>query len=131
MEKQEKLPDPRHALGRAGEKAAAAYLARNGMRIESGNYRCPLGEIDIIAREGERWVFVEVKTRREPVIISPLRAVNSRKQGRIVRAAQWYLKERGLDSRATPCRFDVVTLGCGGGGIEHLRGAFRPRRGRK
>ncbi len=107
--------------GSRHEKLAAAYLRQKGYRILEFNYRCPWGEVDLIAREGSYLVFVEVKYRRSARWGMPAEAVDSRKQERIRRAASWYLSARRL-SGETPCRFDVV--GILGEQIELIRDAF-------
>jgi len=72
------------------------------------NYTCAAGEIDLIARQGETLVFVEVKTRTSPAFGAPQLAVHWRKQQQIVKAAQWFLAERRLGDVA--CRFDVLAV---------------------
>ena len=85
---------------------AAQALERQGYRILERNFRCPLGEINLIGRDGAVLVFVEVKTRRSPDF-DPSWAMTLRKQKHLVRTAQWYLK--GLRRSAEPyCRFDAV-----------------------
>lgn len=93
--------------GTAYEKKAAAYLKDRGYRILEKNYRCPLGEIDLIAEENGYLVFVEVKYRRTSGLGTGEEAVNSRKQRRIVSTAKWYLMEHRVQRR---CRFDVVAI---------------------
>ncbi|BFL47519.1 YraN family protein [Lactonifactor longoviformis] len=91
------------------EELAARYLAEQGYRILTKNYRCALGEIDIIARDGRYLCFVEVKYRTSVRQGGPLLAVNSSKQRRICRTASYYLTGRGL-GEFVPCRFDVVGI---------------------
>jgi putative endonuclease len=98
----------RQALGRQGEAAARAYLARRGVHILVENYTCAAGEIDLVGQEGETLVFVEVKTRTSGVFGAPQLAVHWRKQHQIVRAAQWFLAERRISD--TACRFDVLAV---------------------
>jgi putative endonuclease len=120
------MPDPRRGLGQACEDAAARYLAARGFRVVARNVRFRTGEIDLVCRDGPIWVFVEVKGRRPDWGDPAAAAVTPLKRRRLMRLAQTYLKVWGLGE--TPCRFDVVavTLGEGGlaTGIEHLRGAF-------
>ncbi|SMX71987.1 MULTISPECIES: YraN family protein [Brevibacterium] len=71
------------SLGQTGEDLAAGFLQRQGMVIIERNFRCPRGEIDIIARDGDTIVFVEVKTRRTLALGSPLEAVTRAKLKRI------------------------------------------------
>jgi putative endonuclease len=110
-------------LGDRGERAAARYLRRQGMRVWVRGYRTRTGEIDLIARDGDTLVFVEVKSRRQGV---PAEAVTPEKQRRITSAALGFLhKYKLLDTR---CRFDVVAIiwpddRCPPR-IEHYRNAF-------
>jgi putative endonuclease len=95
------------ALAGRGENAAARYLRQLGYKIILRNYRSPLGEIDIIARDGDTLVFVEVKTRAydDP---TPEEQVNATKQHQITKAAKTYLNRYG--SSQPPARFDVVAI---------------------
>jgi len=97
----------RTALGEGGENAAARYLRNLGYRIIERNFRCELGEVDIIAREGRTLVFVEVKTREEDDPM-PEDQVNSAKQHQLTRAARTYLSRYG--SPQPPARFDVIGI---------------------
>lgn len=102
------MTEARRALGKKGEAAARAYLERRGVRILVANYTCAAGEIDLIARERETLLFIEVKTRASEAFGPPQFAVHQRKQRQIVRAAQWYLTEQRVAEVA--CRFDVVAV---------------------
>jgi putative endonuclease len=94
--------------GREGENIATAYLKEKGYRICETNFRCALGEIDIIARDGNDLVFVEVKTRKSRKLGYPEQAVGGRKQRKISLLALWYLQKKKIgDIRA---RFDVVAI---------------------
>ena len=97
--------DPRQATGRSGEDLAAQYLEQQGYIILERNYRLRIGEIDIIARDGEDLVFIEVKTRRSKRFGSPFEAVDVRKQKKIFNIAAVYLQGKEL-----PVRFDVVAV---------------------
>lgn len=92
-------------LGDRGERAAARYLRRRGLRVITRGYRCPLGEIDLIARDGDRLVFVEVKTRRRG---EPAEAVTPAKQRRLTLTALHFAKRHGLLD--IPGRFDIVAI---------------------
>ena len=119
------MTDERLALGAWGEEQAVHYLEKLGMKILERNYRTPVGEIDIVARQRKLLVFVEVKTRRSNAFGTPQEAVGPRKQQQIIRTAQWYLQNLG-ETRLQP-RFDVVAvLGRGNGAAEitHLVDAF-------
>jgi len=114
---------PRADVGREGEAAAARLLRDRGYKILARNYRCRHGEIDIVAFEDGEYVFVEVKTRLTDEKGSAAEAVTPAKQRKIVRVAEQYLVERGLEDR--PCRFDVVAVTPGAGGADEVvRGAF-------
>ena len=86
----------RKLLGALGEEMAASILYAQGMDILERNYRCKIGEIDIIARNAEEIVFVEVKTRMEPSMTDPAQAVGPDKQRTIRRAAEYYMLTRKL-----------------------------------
>lgn len=98
----------RQTLGQNGETIAADFLCRNGYNILAKNYRCRLGEIDIIATQEKVLVFVEVKTRTSETYGSPANAITLKKQRQIGRTAQYYLAEHNLFD--PPARFDVVTI---------------------
>jgi putative transposase len=100
--------DARRQLGDQGEDLAAAALKKQGYKILERNYVTPLGEIDLIARQGKTLVVVEVKTRRGSRFGAPQEAVNPGKQGRLRRLADYYLKAKRLTG--TPVRFDVVAV---------------------
>ena len=115
----------RQLLGKSGEKTIAKYLQKNGYKIIVKNYRCKVGEIDIIAMDGPYLVFIEVKTRSGFGFGPPSSAVDARKQRQISRAAQYYLAEQQLFD--SPARFDVVSILCTAGKslqIDHINNAF-------
>jgi putative endonuclease len=98
----------RSQVGHLGEELAVAHLVKHGYTIVLRNYRRKFGEIDIIARDGNALVFIEVKTRRSCAYGSPAQSVTPRKQFQISRIAEDYLVRHGLSDTAT--RFDVVTV---------------------
>lgn len=102
------MTEERLKLGAVGEEAAARYLRKLGAKILERNFRSPVGEIDIIARLKQVLLFVEVKTRSSGSFGSPAEAVGCRKQGQIIRTAQWYLQQ-GNGKNLQP-RFDVVSV---------------------
>ncbi|HNZ11219.1 MAG: hypothetical protein BWX99_01788 [Deltaproteobacteria bacterium ADurb.Bin151] len=104
----EKRDATKRGTGRAGEDIAAGFLEKNGYRISERNYRCPIGEIDIVARDKNDLVFVEVKTRRSADLGYPEQAVGIKKQKKISKLALWYLQEKRLNGVRT--RFDVVAV---------------------
>jgi len=103
-------------LGRRGEEMAARTLRRKGMKILAENYRCPAGEVDLIAldpttrREGrpETIVFVEVKTRSSGRYSPPESAVDARKQRHIRKAAHYYLSRH--ETEGYNVRYDIVAI---------------------
>lgn len=102
-------PGPfRLSLGDRGEMAACGFLKEKGYEILEKNYKCKLGEIDVIARRRGRLTFIEVKTRTSAQFGTPQEAVGLKKQEKIFKLAQWYMKEKKL--RETPVAFDVVAV---------------------
>ena len=94
--------------GKEGEKIAAAYLKKNGYRIIEINFRCSIGEIDIVAKEKDDLVFIEVKTRKSIELGYPEQAVGIRKQKKMSQLALWYLQKRKIAN--ANARFDVVAV---------------------
>jgi putative endonuclease len=120
-------PDGRRTLGRRGEEEAVRYLAGKGYVILDRGFRMFRGEIDIIARQGETLVFVEVKTRRGTEFGFPDESVNLPKQQQVRKIARGYLMKKHLPESATPCRFDILSLVWAEGqglAITHLENAF-------
>lgn len=119
------MKDTRRALGKLGERLAADHLRQHGYSIREVNYRCPVGEMDIIATEGECLVFVEVRTRRGRELGTPEESITSAKQTKLVEVAQTYLQER--EETATDWRIDVVAVELTTGGklqrVELIRNA--------
>lgn len=115
---------PHLRRGREGEAAAEAFLVAKGFVVLERNYRTRGGEVDLVCRDGDTVVFVEVKTRAAGGLTRPDEAVTPAKRGRLARAAMAYLSERGLWER--PCRFDVVAVIARGEGLTaaHLPDAF-------
>lgn len=102
------MKDTRRALGRLGERLAADYLSQHGYSIREMNYRCPIGEVDIVATEGDYLVFVEVRTRRGRGMGLPEESITLAKQAKLVTVAQAYLQGHG--ELATDWRIDVVAV---------------------
>ncbi len=111
----------RKQRGHSAEKAAVAFLRSIGYDIVETNYTCSIGELDIIAKDDEELVFVEVRSRATDEFGDALAAVGPHKQRQVVRVAQAYL------SNVAPvfetCRFDVI--GITGEKLEHIVDAFR------
>ena len=110
--------------GAEGETLACRHLQDRGFRILARNFRCRSGEIDVVAREGDVTVFVEVKDRRGRSHGEGHESVTFGKRRRVVRAARLYAASYGLSE--APIRFDVVSIerDSGGDRIRHDRGAF-------
>jgi putative endonuclease len=98
---------PSQRRGAAAEERACAYLRQQGLKIAARNVRYRAGEIDVIATDGNTWVFVEVRSRSRSG--EAVASIDSRKRGKIRRAAQLYLSGRFGD-HWPPCRFDVVAV---------------------
>ena len=114
----------RREVGQKGEKMALRFLKKSGYRIIERNYVCKMGEMDIVAKEKDTVVFVEVKTRTSNAFGPPQLAVNPTKQMQLSKVALYFLKERELEE--VKARFDVVAilLGPRGEKIELIRDAF-------
>lgn len=114
----------RRQLGKQGEEEAVIYLKRLGYRILECNYRNRLGEIDIVAKDQDTLVFVEVKTKKSGSHVHPKYGVTRQKQKKISMVALYYLKtQRQPGGKA---RFDVITIISGKTppGIELIKNAF-------
>jgi putative endonuclease len=119
------VPDPGgRRLGAAGEDLACAHLQRLGLEVLERNFRCRAGEIDVVARDGDTVVFVEVKERSGASHGQAVEAVTGPKRLRVVRAARVYAASRGLSE--APLRFDVVAIDWTPEGprVRHETGAF-------
>jgi putative endonuclease len=119
--------DSRRQYGDQGERLAEKYLKRRGLKLLTRGYAAPVGEIDLILRDGDTIVFVEVKTRRSREFADPQDSVGAIKQRKMRRCAEWFLRERNWTDR--PCRFDVVGIVLPEQGepeIEHFANAFQP-----
>ena len=97
----------RIAQGIVAEELALHYLEARGLTLVTRNFRCRSGELDLIMRDGEQLVFVEVRSRRYACYGTPAESVTRTKQQRLLRAAAFYLQRQRLD---LPCRFDVVAI---------------------
>ncbi|OPL15384.1 MAG: hypothetical protein AVO39_08210 [delta proteobacterium MLS_D] len=119
-----RLPSANRDRGLLGEKIAARYLQKQGYCILSSNYRCVFGEIDIIARDGDEIVFVEVKSRTSSTFGDPEVSVTLSKQKKLSRTALRYLEDHDLCGRKA--RFDVlaVRMTSRENTIHHIRDAF-------
>jgi putative endonuclease len=116
----------RQQLGAAGERAAERCVRQRGYAILARNYRCRLGEVDLVALDGRTVVFIEVKTRCGTLVDAALDAVDSRKQRQIARVAEHYVTTHRLEDRDV--RFDVVGVWRDGAALvcELVQDAFAP-----
>lgn len=111
------------SIGSRMEEAAAHYLAAAGLHIVESNFRTRCGEIDLVARDGDILVFVEVRYRRSRAFGGAAASVDRRKQQKLLIAANHYLQQKRLDCT---CRFDVVAIDGVGSNqqIEWIKSAF-------
>ena len=117
--------------GIEGEKLAARVLKKKKYKIIECNFRTPAGEIDIVARDGDCLVFVEVRTRGSIEFGLPQETIRAKKKKRLFTAARWYMQKKSVGEDA--CRFDVVAVVMPKDGskpqIEVIEDAFRPEKG--
>jgi putative endonuclease len=113
------------AVGKYGEDLAARHFVGAGFTVLARNWRCPVGEIDIVARDGEVLVIAEVKTRRSTTYGSPAEAITRHKADKLRELALMWLREHPAGGRQV--RFDVVSVllpKSGAAQLEHLRGVL-------
>lgn len=118
------MVDARHQIGQRGEDEATRYLQQQGYSILSRNWRDGRLELDIICKDGDTLVFVEVKTRAQQGMTAPYEALSKTKQRTLIRAAQSWLAAH--NSWQEPCRFDLVCVTYTGTtfSTEHTANAF-------
>lgn len=97
-------------LGQRGEELAVDELIRRGYEIVSRNWYCQIGEVDIVARQGETWTFFEVRTRRGRAFGTPEESVTRGKMERMADVAQMYLSSHGLNVHEVDWRIGVVAV---------------------
>ena len=111
-------------IGRVGEELARHHLEAGGYRVVASNYRCRWGEIDLVARDGEEWVFVEVRTRRSDTYGGPEESVTEAKARRLILAAQDFLAQSAEAGDDPEWRIDLVAIRLGAGrrvlSIKHM-----------
>jgi putative endonuclease len=107
-------------LGQRAEAQAAQYLSKQGLKIVARNWRCRFGEIDLVARDGNMLVFIEVRARATTSHGGAAESISAAKRKKLTAAASLYLART---SSAVPCRFDAVLLD-GNDRIRWIRGAF-------
>ncbi len=98
----------RHLLGKNGEEDATEYLKKNGYTIIERNFKCKQGEIDIIAKYDEEYIFIEVKTRQNTKYGRAIDAVNRPKQKHIYYASEFYIYTHKLENKYI--RFDIIEV---------------------
>lgn len=126
----------KRAVGNVGESVACDFLVSNGYNIICRNYYCPYGEVDIIAENDRRTVFVEVKMRTESAVQKkygrPANAVNAKKREHILKSVHHYIKEKSPEK---PPRIDVIEILASKDSdtslhqfkIKHIKAAFADR----
>ncbi len=114
----------RQKIGAEGEELAAKYLGKQGYRIIEKNWRCHLGEIDLIAKDADTIVVCEVKTRSNDSFGHPLEAITPKKQTRLRKLGELYCQS--LTKTECSLRFDVITIfkDDGVAQLEHIENAF-------
>ena len=118
------MQTPKQRLGQYGEDSAAQFLENRGFQIIERNYRCPIGEIDIIARDGKWLVFIEVKTRSGGGYGHPLESITNQKLARMRTLANHWSHQNAVNSKHI--RLDAVSVLVRNGRvlIEHLKQVF-------
>jgi putative endonuclease len=104
------MSNRRVKLGRQGEELAARELARRGYEILARNWRCQVGEVDIVARRGEVWAFFEVRTRRGRAFGTPEESLTPAKQQRMIDVASTYLAEHDLNVNDVDWQVGLVAI---------------------
>jgi putative endonuclease len=119
------MTSPRRQLGAWGERVAALHLESNGYQIIARNWHCARGEIDLVAKTADEYVFVEVKTRRGREMGTPEEAMTPGKARRLLELAQHYIVDHDLEN--VSWRVDLVAVELDGDGVllrcEHIENA--------
>jgi putative endonuclease len=102
-------PKHRRATGSTYEQVAARYLENQGLQLILSNYHCRLGEIDLIMKDHDTLVFVEVRYRLRSSFVSPVLSINAAKQQKLLRTALVFIKHHNLNDKV-PCRIDLIGL---------------------
>jgi len=118
------VQNQRQVLGKEGELIAENYLKKKGYKLVERNYRCPVGEMDLIALDRKVVVFIEVKTRSDHRFGNPLESVHWHKQQKMSKTALFFLSQHRLHQREA--RFDVIGISLEGREpvVEHIQNAF-------
>ena len=112
------MPATRRATGQQMEQLASRYLRKQGLQVLENNYYSKRGEIDLICRDGDTLVFVEVRFRKSDGLTSGAESITPTKTRRIIHTAQCYLQQHALWQM--PCRFDVVDISRSSLGRHHI-----------
>jgi putative endonuclease len=117
---------PSKQLGAEAETFAQNYLIEQGLQLIARNFSCKLGEIDLIMRDSDQMVFIEVRYRKQIGYGSSQESVNYFKQQKLIKAASYYLQTQGLYNSQS-CRFDMVALAKQANGfkLEWIKDAFQ------
>ena len=120
------MADNRRQLGAFGERAAKHYLEKQGYKILKTNFRCPVGEIDIVSQKDDYLVFVEVRTRRGLEFGSPEESITQTKKEKLIELGESYIQQ--YHDSSVLWRIDVVAIEVGPGGkitlIESIENAI-------
>lgn len=109
-------------IGNIAEEQACKYLLKQGLKLLTRNFRCKLGEIDLIMQDNNELVFVEVRCRKNNNFGTSAESVTSSKQKKLLRAAEYYLSQMNDNDRL--CRFDVIAITSGSNTLEWIKDAF-------
>ncbi len=110
--------------GQFYEQTAADYLQRRGLKLIEKNFISKGGELDLVMQEGSSIIFVEVKYRKTQSYGHAAETVTRQKQLRLIKAANWWMLKRGLNTDATDFRFDVIAIHHDGHHIEWIKNAI-------
>jgi putative endonuclease len=125
------MADPRRGLGTSGELLAERFLVKLGLKRLARNFSTPTGELDLIMRDGDCIVFVEVKTLTDPKFSDPVDQLRPAQQRKLIQTANWWRSQKRCAAR--PCRFDVIGVAISESDAEpeitHIKDAFGPRNG--
>jgi putative endonuclease len=111
--------------GKHAEDLACQYLNQQGLRLLERNFNTRFGEIDLVMRDKDTTVFVEVRYRTHSDIVDPLSSIDQRKQLKLIRTARYYLQQKP-NSALSPARFDVIAITAQGAKhqIQWIKNAF-------
>ena len=113
-----------HARGRDAESRACDFLTQAGLTLLARNFRCRVGELDLVLRDGPTVVVAEIRYRADNAFGTPAETVDHRKQWKLIACAQLYLQTHPA-LRDAPLRFDVIAIEGPSARIEWIRDAFR------